>query len=224
MKNQLKPPSSITKLFNLQFNIFIPIAFCVGLFIGTFIDHIKNPVSVFQDSQFSITSTISSSSSPSPPPPLQVLLSPPSPSLPPPPPPPQSHERVNVSCGTSGLKEHAKTSSTVFIHNMKDDELLWRASMVPRIRQFPYKRVPKVAFMFLTKWEVALAPLWEKFFKGYEGLYSIYVHSHPSFNKSMPNDSVFHGRVVPSKTLHPNTDVAARKENRQLNDHRSALI
>lgn len=84
-------------------------------------------------------------------------------------------------------------------HGMSDQELLWRASMAPKIREFPFERVPKVAFMFLTKGPVILAPLWEKFFKGHQGLYSIYVHSDPSYNGSEPEGSVFHGRRIPSK-------------------------
>ncbi|KAG1334761.1 putative glycosyltransferase BC10 [Cocos nucifera] len=83
------------------------------------------------------------------------------------------------------------------MHDMSDEELLWRASMVPKIEDFPYKRTPKVAFLFLTKGALPFAPLWEKFFEGNEGLYSIYVHPHPSYKESVPDDSVFHGRRVP---------------------------
>ena len=85
------------------------------------------------------------------------------------------------------------------MHNMTEEELLWRASVVPRIRELPFKMTPKIAFMFLTRGPVFLAPLWERFFKGNEGLYSIYVHSHPSFNGTVPQSSVFHGRRIPSK-------------------------
>lgn len=87
------------------------------------------------------------------------------------------------------------------MHDMSDKELLWRASVVPRVHQFPYKRIPKVAFMFLTRGSLAMAPLWEQFFRGNEGLYSIYVHSHPLFNESMPETSVFFGRRIPSKDV-----------------------
>ncbi|KAK1324814.1 hypothetical protein QJS10_CPA01g01511 [Acorus calamus] len=84
---------------------------------------------------------------------------------------------------------------------MTDVELMWHASLVPRIRSYPYQRVPKVAFMFLTRGPLALAPLWEMFFKGNEGKYSIYVHAHPSFNESMPRDSIFYGRRIPSQAV-----------------------
>ena len=96
-----------------------------------------------------------------------------------------------------GLKEYLKPPSVV--HDMTDEELLWRASMVPGVGEFPFKRVPKIAFLFLTRGPLPLAPLWEMFFRGQEGLYSIYVHSHPSFNGTVPQSSVFYGRRIPSK-------------------------
>ncbi|KAL5726410.1 hypothetical protein ACHQM5_009455 [Ranunculus cassubicifolius] len=61
--------------------------------------------------------------------------------------------------------------------------------------------IPKVAFFFLTNGTLPLAPLWEKFFKGHESFYSIYVHSHPLFNDTTPQDSVFYGRRIPSKPV-----------------------
>ncbi|KAK8627863.1 hypothetical protein V6N13_135461 [Hibiscus sabdariffa] len=84
-------------------------------------------------------------------------------------------------------------------HNMTDQVLFWRASFMPRIPEFPIKRTPKVAFMFLTRGKVLLAPLWEKFFRGHEAFYSIYVHSDPSYVETMPKSSVFHDRWIPSK-------------------------
>lgn len=85
------------------------------------------------------------------------------------------------------------------MHKMDDDELFWRASMVPQIQEFPYEHVPKVSFMFLAKGPMPLAPLWEKFFEGHEGLYSIYIHSDPLYVASVPENSVFLGRRIPSK-------------------------
>ncbi|CAN1777864.1 Glycosyltransferase BC10, partial [Linum perenne] len=94
--------------------------------------------------------------------------------------------------------------STIW-HEMEDNELLWRASMVPRVHDFPFKRVPKIAFMFLTVGPLPLAPLWELFFKDQHHLYSIYIHSLPSYmngtttSSDFPLDSVFYGRRIPSK-------------------------
>ncbi|KAK6127684.1 hypothetical protein DH2020_038600 [Rehmannia glutinosa] len=53
--------------------------------------------------------------------------------------------------------------------------------------------------MFLAKRDLPMAPLWEMFFRGHEGLFSIYVHSQPSYNGTVPPDSVFHGRRIPSQ-------------------------
>ena len=85
------------------------------------------------------------------------------------------------------------------MHNMTDEELLWWASMTPKVRSTPYHRAPKVAFLFLARGDLLLRPLWEKFFAGHEGLYSIYVHTDPSYTGSPPEDSVFYGRMIPSQ-------------------------
>ncbi|XP_022845581.1 uncharacterized protein LOC111368531 [Olea europaea var. sylvestris] len=84
-------------------------------------------------------------------------------------------------------------------HSMSEEELLWRASFAPRVKKYPFKRVPKIAFMFLTKGPLPLAPLWERFFKGHKGLYSIYIHSLPSYQADFPLSSVFYGRQIPSQ-------------------------
>lgn len=85
------------------------------------------------------------------------------------------------------------------LHNMNDSELLWRASFAPQRKQHPFTRVPKIAFMFLTKGPLPLAPIWERFFKGHDGLYSIYVHSLPSFKPAFPSSSIFYKRQIPSQ-------------------------
>lgn len=86
-------------------------------------------------------------------------------------------------------------------HNMSDEELLWRASMVPRRRKYPFQRVPKIAFMFLTRGPLPLLPLWERFLRGHEGLYSIYVHKLPSFQLKVPQSSPFYRREIPSQVV-----------------------
>ncbi|KAK2647923.1 hypothetical protein Ddye_015412 [Dipteronia dyeriana] len=94
-----------------------------------------------------------------------------------------------------------RSQPMIIMHDMDDGELFRRASLVPRFEVFPLEHVPKVAFMFLTKGPMPLAPLWEKFFQGHEGLYSIYVHPSPSYNGSLPLNSVFYGRRIPSKPV-----------------------
>jgi hypothetical protein len=82
---------------------------------------------------------------------------------------------------------------------MADEELLWRASFAPRVRAYPFPRVPKLAFMFLTRGPLPLAPLWERFFRGHQGRYSVYVHALPSYRGNYTADSVFYQRDVASK-------------------------
>ncbi|CAO2839460.1 unnamed protein product [Amaranthus hypochondriacus] len=86
-------------------------------------------------------------------------------------------------------------------HGLSDQELLWRASLMPKIEGYPFKRVPKVAFMFLTRGSLPLLPLWEKFFSGHQGFYSIYVHTQAGFVFQVSPDSVFFGRQIPSKEV-----------------------
>ncbi|KAM1132613.1 hypothetical protein ACFX19_047686 [Malus domestica] len=159
---------------------------------------------------------------PPPPPPTPKLLPPlpppPSPKLlpsPPPPPPPFLIPPFSKN-GTSNYTSVSLTEQNLIVHNMSDEELFRRASMVPRIQDLPYKLVPKVAFMFLTKGPLPLSPLWEKFFKGHEGLYSIFVHAHPDFNESMPKDSAFHGRRIHSQSIYWGTSTMLDAERRLL--------
>ncbi|RHN64881.1 putative glycosyl transferase, family 14 [Medicago truncatula] len=105
---------------------------------------------------------------------------------------------VTNNLTSHGLKDLLKIPMAM--HDMNEDELFWRASLEPMIHKTPFKQTPKVAFMFLTIGPVLLAPLWEKFFKGNEGLYSIYIHPNPSFNEMVyTQSSVFHDRRIPSK-------------------------
>ncbi|KAJ7569804.1 hypothetical protein O6H91_01G096000 [Diphasiastrum complanatum] len=83
-------------------------------------------------------------------------------------------------------------------HNMSDEELFWKASSVAGE---PLNCVSKVAFMFLTKGPLPLAPLWEAYFKGNEDYYSIYVHTVPGYTLDVPSWSVFHGRQIPSQAV-----------------------
>jgi hypothetical protein len=85
-------------------------------------------------------------------------------------------------------------------HSMSDKELLWRASLVPKKEEYPYKRIPKVAFMFLTRGPLPMLPLWERFFLGKDKeKFSIYVHSPPGFDLNVSKDSPFYGRQIPSQ-------------------------
>ncbi|XP_074363962.1 glycosyltransferase BC10-like [Apium graveolens] len=86
------------------------------------------------------------------------------------------------------------------MHHLSDYALISRALSVDHETD-QNEIVPKVAFMFLTRGNLHLAPLWDLFFKGHEGLYSVYVHTQPTFNGTFPENSVFHGRRIPSKRV-----------------------
>lgn len=87
------------------------------------------------------------------------------------------------------------------IHSMTDDQVFWRASLLPQKKGYPFDRVPKVAFMFLTRGPLPLLPLWERFFRGHAGYFSIYVHTHEDYELNVSTDSPFHGRKIPSKDV-----------------------
>ncbi|KAF5936455.1 hypothetical protein HYC85_027584 [Camellia sinensis] len=89
----------------------------------------------------------------------------------------------------TSLEQWIKPPSNL-LRKMTDKELFWRAS---------FTSVSKIAFMFLTKGPLPLAPLWERFLKGHEGLYLIYIHSLPSFQVDFPSSSVFYRRQIPSQ-------------------------
>ncbi|XAR56261.1 hypothetical protein NMG60_11036670 [Bertholletia excelsa] len=101
-------------------------------------------------------------------------------------------------------------------HRMSDKELFWRASMVPKKKEYPYPRVPKVAFMFLTRGRLPLLPLWERFFKGHEKLFSIYVHALPGYKLHVFHSSPFYGREIPSQKVEWGTVSLVDAERRLL--------
>ncbi|EOA36126.1 hypothetical protein CARUB_v10012092mg [Capsella rubella] len=101
-------------------------------------------------------------------------------------------------------------------HGMTDDELFWRASMVPVKEEFPYDRVPKVAFMFLTRGPLPMLPLWEKFFKGNEKHLSVYVHTPPGYDMNVSRDSAFYDRQIPSQKVEWGSPLLTDAEKRLL--------
>ncbi len=98
---------------------------------------------------------------------------------------------------------------TRLMHDMTDEQLFWRATMAPASSggAYPFQRVPKVAFMFLAgRGVLPLAPLWERFFRGHEGLFSIYVHAPPGMVLNVSDDSPFYGRQIPSQVHEHDTN------------------
>lgn len=107
----------------------------------------------------------------------------------------QSSKCEKVDCLSLENLIHPKE----LIHGLSDQELFWKATMVPRIEGYPFKRIPKVAFMFLTRGPLPFLPLWERFFGGHEDYFSIYVHTLPGFILNVSPYSVFFGRQIPSQ-------------------------
>ncbi|CAN8311952.1 unnamed protein product, partial [Cochlearia groenlandica] len=85
--------------------------------------------------------------------------------------------------------------------DVEEEGLMWRAARAPRDAVINSTHDPKVAFMFLTRWNLPLSPLWEMFFKGHERFYSIYVHTSPEFTEESPESSVFYKKRIPSKSV-----------------------
>ncbi|KAF3961932.1 hypothetical protein CMV_013502 [Castanea mollissima] len=112
----------------------------------------------------------------------------------------KSCDNVNEECFCGSLKGYLRTKNVS--HSMSDEELLWRASLMPKKEEYPYKRVPKVAFMYLTRGPLPMLPLWEKFFNGQDpDLFSIYVHAPPGFYLNVSMDSPFYHREIPSQSV-----------------------
>ncbi len=129
---------------------------------------------------------------------------------------PQEKPKNSSSSLSVRLHEDMKPSSFLY-HNMEDDELLHKAASMQQLQDHiscnpglqqnstvqknsPRRLQAKIAFLFLTREALPLQALWELYFKGHEGMYSIYVHAHPNY--SFPNvssSSVFFGRNIPSK-------------------------
>ncbi|CAN6352530.1 unnamed protein product [Urochloa humidicola] len=138
-----------------------------------------------------------------------------------PPPPPRQVACAGDAGGKRPALERWTRAPASAWHNMSDEELLWAASWRPAIGRHPYRRVPKVAFMFLTRGPLPLAPLWERFFAGAgagsrDDLYSVYVHATPGYRASFPPASPFHRRQVPSQVARWGDTSMADAERRLL--------
>ncbi|CAM8948581.1 unnamed protein product [Rhodiola kirilowii] len=104
-------------------------------------------------------------------------------------------KKMQQSCNQNGFRFLHST----LLHNLSDAELIKCASSVSRIEDYRFARIPKIAFMFLTKGQLPLAPLWERFCAGHEELYSIYVHPVPGYVGNYSSSSVFYHRQIPSQ-------------------------
>lgn len=86
---------------------------------------------------------------------------------------------------------------------LTDEELATRVLAQDILSEAPKSAVkPKIAFMFLTAGDLPFERVWEKFFEGHEGLYSIYVHaSRRAELKSVWNSSIFVDREIRSQEV-----------------------
>ncbi|PRQ19703.1 putative glycosyl transferase, family 14 [Rosa chinensis] len=122
----------------------------------------------------------------------------------------QSCERIDCLSMETFLEPNNLT------HGMTDNELFWRASMVPAKKEYPYQRVPKVAFMFMTRGPLPLMPLWERFFQGHDKLFSVYVHVVPGYKLNASTTSPFYRRQIPSQPVSWGTITLIDAERRLL--------
>ncbi|KAF2320234.1 hypothetical protein GH714_026231 [Hevea brasiliensis] len=101
-------------------------------------------------------------------------------------------------------------------HSMTDKQLFWRASLMPTKEEYPFDRLPKVAFMFLTRGPLPMLPLWERFFRGHEKYFSIYIHTPPEYVLNVTMDSPFYRRQIPSQDVEWGTVSLVDAEKRLL--------
>ncbi|XP_010537457.1 PREDICTED: uncharacterized protein LOC104812147 [Tarenaya hassleriana] len=161
-------------------------SFLVGIGFGLGVMLSSHTKSLSSNLQLSLLSYASQSPPSSPPQPPQCTC----------PAAPNAAEEPRV-----GLRDFVEPKNVM--HGMTDEELLWRASMKPERKETPFSQTPKIAFLFLTRGRLPFAPFWEKFFKGHEGFYSIYVHtSDPRHvDHDTPETSPFYRRRIPSKEV-----------------------
>ncbi|KAK8541687.1 hypothetical protein V6N13_137720 [Hibiscus sabdariffa] len=133
-----------------------------------------------------------------------------------------SNSKDNCSQARTPCSELDCLSMNVFLHptnlthKLSDDELFWRASLTPYKKEYPFPRVPKVAFMFLTRGPLPFMPLWERFFKDHEKYFSIYLHTPPDYYLNASIGSPFYGRQIPSQRVEWGTVSLAGAERRLL--------
>ncbi|GLJ16635.1 hypothetical protein SUGI_0285500 [Cryptomeria japonica] len=108
----------------------------------------------------------------------------------------QSQQESWDSC--ESMLTRAKTGTSLQ-HNMTDTELFCRALAVSSGEEIVSE--PKISFLFLVNDNLPLLPLWEKFFSGHQGLYSIYVHSIHARSWNLNASSVFYARTIPSRVV-----------------------
>uniref|UniRef100_A0A1J3F025 Core-2/I-branching beta-1,6-N-acetylglucosaminyltransferase family protein n=1 Tax=Noccaea caerulescens TaxID=107243 RepID=A0A1J3F025_NOCCA len=167
------------------YSFLIGFGFGIGFMLNFHIRNVSFGPQIFRLASLSSTSSSSSIS-----PPLQ----------------PQPEKCVFVKEATAtgddgGQKGRSLVEPENVMHNMTEEELMRRAST--KIQETPLKMTKKVAFMFLTRGKLPLAKLWERFFQGHQGLFSIYIHTSDPYyvDDDVPETSPFYRRRIPSKEV-----------------------
>ncbi|RDY14108.1 hypothetical protein CR513_00881, partial [Mucuna pruriens] len=128
----------------------------------------------------------------------------------------QNQTQTQTQAGVDSLDMASFLHPPKLTHMLSDEELFWRASLLPNKEGYPFRRVPKVAFMFLTRGPLPMLPLWERFFHGHDSLFNIYVHAPPRYHLNVSISSPFYDRQIPSQDVSWGTVKLADAERRLL--------
>nr|CAD1834988.1 unnamed protein product [Ananas comosus var. bracteatus] len=116
-----------------------------------------------------------------------------------------SHHLLYLPQPNNTTTPHHAPSPANLWHEMSDEELLRKAAASTTTTDScggtAEKRM-KVAFMFLTRGRMPLAPLWERFFRGHDSrLFSVYVHAPPEFTEELPRGPSSSGVGSPARSV-----------------------
>ncbi|CAI5524124.1 unnamed protein product, partial [Closterium sp. Naga37s-1] len=93
------------------------------------------------------------------------------------------------------------SDDSVHPDDLSDQESTSEASARGSDQTFPTVKpsaTEKIAFLFLTRGPLPLVPLWDRFFQGHEGRYSVYVHaSTPAFAFPPDFSPTFRDALIP---------------------------
>ncbi|OIW19408.1 hypothetical protein TanjilG_09428 [Lupinus angustifolius] len=91
--------------------------------------------------------------------------------------PPQSSSACYIF-SSRGCKGFTDWLPPITVREYTDDEIVARVVIRDILKSTPIvSKNPKVAFMFLSPGSLPFERLWDKFFQGHEGKFSVYVHA-----------------------------------------------
>ncbi|XP_062188330.1 glycosyltransferase BC10-like [Phragmites australis] len=138
------------------------------------------------------------------------------PRLSPPPPPVAAGDQEEVPAAGVGVGGAGSGGPWgVGVGEEADDLALFRRATLDAGAGAAVSAAPsKVAFLFLTNSDLTFGPLWERFFAGHEGRFSVYVHADPAAQLLLPPTPSFRGRFVaakPTRRADPSLIAAERR-------------